>query len=204
MEGIASIIKKHIHPALSDYFSSTTFQTTGLVGTVCWILSSLFGSKLLQVIAAAIYVLPASSYYLYYRPFGIDISYTPTTKENGKRTADKVAEQRNEAHIQNGECVITFLVDISPQRDDFHLEFSTPDEVYAEFRDIPLEEHDFEYDPLTLSCGNISKRQFQVILEVFLEKDRSKAVKQYPLKVIDAESGRSMLDISIVDREKTV
>lgn len=200
MDADVPLLKKYIHPALAEYLSSVTFQATGLLGTVCWIVSSVFGSTMLQAIAASVYVVPAISYYLYYRPFGIEVSYTPTVEKNGERTADKVAEKRGEAHLRNGKCVITLLIDISDYRENFELEFRTSNEVHTEFRDIPRDEHNFSYDPLTLSGSDITTRRFQLVLEVFLEGDTSTPTDEYPLEIVDIESGRNILVITLVSR----
>lgn len=200
MDDPVATIRKHIHPALANYLSSVTFKTTGLFGTVFWILSSIFSSTLLQVAAVSIYIIPAVAYYFRFRPFGIEISYTPTVEKDGELTADKVAEERGEAHLRNGECVITFLVDISDYKDDFDLEFRTTDEICVELRDIPLEEHSFNRDPLALSATNITARRFQLVTDVFLAQGTTAPTSEYPLKVVDASSGRCIRDIKLVAR----
>lgn len=198
MGNVVATLRKHTHPALSDYLSSLTFKTSGLIGTVCWILSSVLSSTPIQIIAAGIYVVPAATYYIYYRPFGITLSYTPTVEKDGKRTADKVAEKRGEAYLRNQECTIALLVDVSEYRNSFELEFQTPKEIHAEFRDIPRKEHSFSYDPLALTGANITTRRFQIILEIFLDGDATAPTNEYPLKIVDKLSKRNLLEINLV------
>lgn len=81
--GFVSYTKNTFRPFISEYKSSQTVFVSTTIATVFWIISSILGSTVIATLALTSHLVPAAVYYYRYRPFGIQIEYTPTARKNG-------------------------------------------------------------------------------------------------------------------------
>lgn len=194
-------LKDHGWDFASDLIYSTLYQIAAGVGTVLLIASQLFGIHHFQALALIIYTLPAGIYYARYRPFGIQVTYTPTSEdEDNSLLPDKIAEEQGNAYIQNGHVTIVMMVKISDKRESFNIKFNTVEEIDLELRDTPQNEHTLNNEPLILSCDEVTTRRFPVVLEVYTSNIMKQPTSEYPLKIKDMDSGRDLLEITLVPR----
>lgn len=188
------------YPFLDEYKSSVLAWGSGIVGTVLWIASSIFGSTTIAAAAGATYFVPALGYYLAYRPFGIRVDLTPMVTGETTPTPDKVAEERGEAILRDGKCEIHGGVTISEKVDSFALQFDTPDDIRVELLDIPCEEHDFDRDSNTLVASPVSVRRFSFVILVFLVGEDQETTCEFPLRVRDEWNDRTITSIDVITR----
>lgn len=185
-------------PFINEYKSSLTVFVSTTIATIFWITSSILGSTVIATLALASHIIPAIVYYYRYKPFGIQIEYTPTAVENGVRKVDKQAESRGEAVLRNGQCTIHGLVTLSKTLNSFSLQFDSPTEIAVELRDIPRLEHKYEPDKGVLFCNDVSEFEFTFILNVFLLTESNLPIDDYPLRIIDNQSEKVLTTIRIV------
>lgn len=193
-------LRAEFRPFLSEYKSSILAWGSGLLGTVLWIASSVLSSTPVAVSAAGMYIVPAVGYYLAYRPFGIQIDFTPITTVDGEKEPDKVAESRGEAILRSGECELRGGVTISERLDSFAIQFDVPDEIRVELRDIPCAEHKYDFEENILCTDNVSVYRFSIVLLVYLEGNPDGQTNEYPLKIRDGEGGKPVQSIDLVTR----
>ena len=201
--GQRSSIKRYVadfRPFFADYKSSILAWGSGIVGTVLWIASSIFGSTAILVTAGAVYIVPAVGYYFAYRPFGINIDLTPMVNGESPVVPDKVAEGRGEAVLRGGECEIHGGVNISEKLDSFEIQFSVPDDLRVELIDIPCKEHQYERESNTLSVSTISVRRFSFVLLVYLVGEEDGMTHEFPLRIQDKMNDRTIETIDVVTR----
>lgn len=191
-------IRNHLLPFLREYKDSVVAYTTNALAGIAWIASSAFGRPSLMYLALGLHTLPASVYYAKNRPYGIEIDVTPTIETDGGREPDKIAEQNGEAILRNRRGTLHSAVDISDYRDHFSLVVDTPSEVRAEFRTAPRREHNISRDPLTLEGEDISDREFQLVIELFLLDSGSSGSDRFQIAIMDGHSGRSLDEIKLV------
>jgi hypothetical protein len=187
-------------PFLAEYKSSILAWSSGIVGTLLWISSSIFGSTAIAATAGAVHIVPAVGYYLAYRPFGIEADLTPMVNGGSSAAPDKVAESRGEAILREGECEIHGGVSISGKRDSFEIRFEVPDDLRLELLDIPCEEHRFDRDSNTLSASSVTVRRFSFVVYVYLVGEEDGMTHEYPLRIRDRANDRAIETIDIVTR----
>lgn len=187
-------------PFLAVYKSSILAWSSGIIGTLLWILSSVFGSTIIAATAGAIHVVPAVGYYLAYRPFGVVIDLTPMVNGESSAAPDKVAEGRGEAILREGKCEIHGGMSISEKRDSFKIQFEVPDDLRLELLDIPCEEHTFDRDSHTLAASEVTVRRFSFVVFVYLVGDGDGMTHEFPFRIRDEANGRTIEAIDIVTR----
>jgi|AntDeeMetagen285_2_1112576.scaffolds.fasta_scaffold02496_5 hypothetical protein len=193
-------LRAEFRPFLSEYKSSILAWGSGLLGTILWIASSVLSSTPVAVSAAGMYIVPAVGYYVAYRPFGIQIDLTPITTVDGEKEPDKVAESRDEAILREGECELRGGVTISERLNSFIIQFSVPDDIRIELRDIPCSEHDYDAEKNILRADDVSVYRFSIVLLVYFEEYVDGQTYEYPLKIRDGEDGKSIQSIDLVTR----
>ncbi len=193
-------IRHHLLPFLREYKESVVAYTTNTLAGIAWIASSAFGRPLLMYLALGLHTVPASVYYAQNRPYGIEIDVTPTVETREGREPDKIAEHNGEAVLRNRRGTLHSAVEISNYRDHFSIVVESPLEVRAEFRTAPRREHDIDRDPLTLIGEDISDREFQLVIELFLLDSGSSVNDQYQMAILDGHSGRTLEEVQLVPR----
>lgn len=193
-------LRAEFRPFLSKYKSSILAWGSGVIGTVLWIASSVLSSTPIAVSAAGMYVIPAVGYYLAYRPFGVQIDLTPIGTVDGEKEPDKVAESRGEAILRDGKCEIRGGITISEQLDSFAIQFDVPNDIRVELRDIPCREHDYDHKGNVLRADDVSVYRFSIVLLVYLEEHVDGQTYEYPLKIRDAEGGKTVQSMDLVTR----
>lgn len=187
-------------PFLNDYKASILAWGSGIIGTILWISSSIFGSTTIAATAGAIHIVPALGYYLAYRPFGIEIDLTPMVNGESTTAPDKVAEGRGEAILREGKCEIHGGVNISEKLDSFEIQFEVPDDLRLELLDIPCEEHTFDRDSNTLAASEVTVRRFSFVVFVYLVGEEDGMTHEFPLRIRDEANDRTIETIDIVTR----
>lgn len=193
-------IRNHLLPFLKEYKDSVAAYTTNALAGIAWIASSAFGQPSLMYLAIGLHTVPASVYYAHNRPYGLTIDVTPTVGNGEGREPDKIAEQNGEATIRNRRGTLHAAVDISDYRDCFALVVDIPSEIRAEFRTKPRREHNIERDPLTLIGEDISDREFQLVIELFLLDSDTPESDRYQMALLDGHSDRTIEEIKLVPR----
>ncbi|MWG34617.1 hypothetical protein [Halomarina oriensis] len=192
--------KAEIRPFLSEYKSSIIAYASGVVGTLLWILSAIFGQTIIAGLAVAAYVLPLLAFYLAYGPFGIEVGLTPMTTGDGGKVPDKVAESRGEVILRDGECEIQGAIAISEKLDSFDIQFHAPDDVIVELQDIPCAEHTYDPESGTLSASSVTVRRFSIVLFVYLVGEVDGTTHEFPLKIKDAKNNWTIKSVDIITR----
>lgn len=187
-------------PFLADYKSSILAWGSGILGTVLWISSSIFGSTPIAAIAGAMYIVPAVGYFLAFRPFGIGVDLTPMVNGESTSAPDKVAEGRGEAILREGECEIHGGVKISGTVNSFELRFDVPDDLRVELLDIPCQEHNWDRESMTLAAPTVTVRRFSFVVFVYLEGEENGMTQEFPLRICDKVNGRLIESIDVVTR----
>lgn len=194
-----SALRMHIWLFMTEYLYSDLSKISAFGFTGFTALSELFGIRPLLFPALLLLVVPPYVYYNKYRPFGIQITYTPMNEpQDGNPAPDKMAEDKGNAYLQNGKCTITFMTKISEKREKFDIRLETADEIQIELRDKPRNEHNITSDPLTLSGENITTREFPVVVDVYSDCNTKQLTDRYPLKIVDVKSGRCLLEITLI------
>jgi hypothetical protein len=181
---------------LEDYRESLTLWASSLLGGANWILFSLTGCMPFVIAALGLHFVPMIPYYFIYRPFGIYIKFIPMANIDGEKRPDLRAGAADEAILDNKSVSIYLRVIISDHLEEFSLEFSTPDELVVELRDIPMTEHVLDRENNILSASNITNREFTVILDVYDVSSSSN--EAYSLKVIEEIYQRIIKTINII------
>ncbi|RZV05208.1 hypothetical protein BDK88_4231 [Natrinema hispanicum] len=133
------------------------------------------------------------------RPFGIDITCTPTHIVDGERQPDTMSEQRGIAMIQDGELVLHSTVQLSRFTNEFELYLETSAEIEAELRTIPKSEHKYDPEENVLWCEEVNEFDFPLIIEVFPKRGVAEGGRYHKLKIVDQNSGRSLVGFDILN-----
>lgn len=181
---------------LDDYRGSLTFWTSNLLGIGFWILTNYTGISPLALVALSLHFLPMLPYYHIYGPFAISMDYTPMTDGDGQREPDLRAMKAGEALLSDGKASIHVRVNISTRLDEFSLQFSTPEDLDVELRDIPMAEHVYDRDERIFSATNISNWEFTVVLDIYALSTQSG--EKYPLTIVDTLNNQPIETIDII------
>lgn len=143
----------------------------------------------------------SSLIYNYYsgRPFGIDISCTPTHIVNGSREPDKMSESRENILIQDDSTIIHGELKLSKFIQDFDIRIVPSTEIQAELQTIPRREHSYNPKDNTLSCSNVTERRFPVTVEVYPRGGVASSGRYHTLKIKDRDSSRTLTKFDVID-----
>lgn len=196
---LRDVFKYEIRPFLSYYKDTSTAWATGTISTVCWITSSILGSTILQVFAVSALLFPAAVLFTKNRPFGIQVSCTPTTVVEGQREPDKIAEDKEEVVIENGKAVISARVTIASFIDEFSIHLHSSQSLTVELRAKPRQEHTYDPSENILSCDQITERQFPMTIEIYPPIDPEIRRKHYEFEMVENKSQRKLATMDVMN-----
>ncbi|GAA0217403.1 hypothetical protein [Halobaculum roseum] len=169
---------------------------------IYWGSSTLSAGLLKTSVRLAIVGLALGSFgyvYVSERPFGVDISWTPTHIVDGTRSPDKMSETRGNALIQQSSTLIHGEIQFSKFTNGFDFQVETSSELSAEFESIPRREHDYDPESNRLKCQNMSERSFPIKLEVYPRSTAREVGRYHSLQLVDVETESVLMDVDVID-----
>lgn len=188
-----SSIFKYFKLFWESYLPTTEFKITGPVGTILWILSSIWRAEV-AIAALLVHIGPLVLHYIQNRPFGIQFSYTPVRSEGGN--PDLISADKDQAILENGSCVLVGKVDLRESLSSFSLRFESSQGITVELRDIPEREHVYQKDENILSAEEIESYQFQLVFNIY-DNLQNKTSRGF-LEIVDQQSGNLILSIELI------
>lgn len=155
--------------------------------------------NLLAILALLFIIISILYHYISGRPFGIDLSCTPTHLVDGQRQPDKIAENRDLLLLQDGSCTLHGHIQLSKLISQFNIQFSPSDEINADLRNKPKQEHTYLPQDGILKCEKVSERNFPWVLEIYSNSSVSTNDRYHKLELIDLDSNRTLARFDVID-----
>lgn len=153
----------------------------------------------LRLVAGGIFALSLIHSYYTGRPFGIDLTCTPTHHVDGDRKTDTMSERAGNILIQGDTGLVQGDVSLTRFVSDFSIKFDTSSEIRAELKAVPRSEHHYDPETNTLSCDNVSEKWFPYELEVYPATDIGKTGRYHSLKIREESTGKVLIDYQVID-----
>ncbi|MFY4811609.1 hypothetical protein ACOJIV_02730 [Haloarcula sp. AONF1] len=133
------------------------------------------------------------------RPFGIEVSCTPTHIVGGEREPDVMSEERDIAMIQDGELVLHGTVSLSQFNDEFDICLETSSEIEAELRTKPRSEQKYNPNTNVLCCDSVSEYEFPLTIEIFPSRTVADGGRYHSFAVVDQHSNRELTKFDVIN-----
>lgn len=188
-----------------DHFTDTnTYHVLSILTAIVFAGVLGFLSDLLyQVVVIAVWlvIFLVGLYQVYRtgRPFGINVSCTPTHLVNGDREPDKSSEQRGNILIQNNSTKIHGQVELTRFNNSFDIYFDSSSEINVELETVPRREHSYDPERSRLSCRNVSDYQFPIKLVIYPMDTVERAGRYHSLMIRDGNTDRVISEFEVID-----
>lgn len=156
-------------------------------------------SGTLNLLAVVLIALSLGFVYVSGRPFGINISWTPTHSVNGTREPDTASEKRGNILLQEDTNKLHGQVELSRLTRSFELEFDGSDGVDIELESIPNSEHEYDPKENVLKCSSVSEYQFPMKVNAYPGREVSQAGRYHSLKIRDKQSDRVLQEFDVIN-----
>jgi len=133
------------------------------------------------------------------RPFGVEISCTPTHLVKGDRKPDKLSENRGNILIQNQSTKVHGEIQLAALNGNFDIIFEPSSEIGVELETKPRKEHSYDPDQNKLSCENVSDRRFPIKLDVFAKGEVETAGRYHSLTIKDGKTDHPLTKFDVID-----
>jgi hypothetical protein len=137
--------------------------------------------------------------YLNGRPFGIEVSCTPTHIVDEDREPDMESDDRDIALIQNGELVLHGNVRLSKFHEEFSICLDTSSEIEAELRTIPRKEQEYDLANNSLSCNDVSEYEFPLTIEIFPNRTVADGGRYHSFAIVDQDSNQKITEFDVLN-----
>jgi len=137
--------------------------------------------------------------YLTGRPFGIDISCTPTHLVNGERRPDVPSENRGNVLLQDSSNKIHGEVELSKLTQSFELEFDDSSGINVELENTPRAEHEYRPDENVLECESVSDYSFPIKIGVYPVQGVEEVGRYHSFCIRDRRSGRVLKEFDAIN-----
>lgn len=188
---------------VSHFLDSTTGDFSTVIASVLFGVSGIFPNsglqKPLRIVALLIFVLALVYIFIDGRPFGVDVTFTPTHLVDGEREPDTMSENAGVVLIQNEPTLVYGTIKLSKFTRGFKFKFSTRRDTRVELQMKPRKEHQYDPSENILECDSPSDRSFPVKFEIYPVDDISSRGRYDYLKLKDESTGKALLEYQIID-----
>jgi len=142
-----------------------------------------------------------SAVYVFYtgRPFGVEVSLTPTHLVDGTREPDVPSKNRDIVLLQEEENKIHGEVELSRLTRSFELEFAASSGINVELEATPRNEHEYLPKQNILECDSVSEFSFPLKIGIYPARGVNEVGRYHTLKVYDNRSGRILRQFDAIN-----
>lgn len=177
------------------YFALTVAPFLFALGGVLPVTYSLIAHGLAVVFFVASFVVAA----VRGRPYGIEISCTPTHCVNGSREPDKPSENRGNILLQEETNKLHGEIEVSNVTNSFDLRFETTDGINVELESTPRSEHDYDPAESRLCCEAVTEHTFPIKILLIPSGSTSELGRYHALAIVDEQTGKVLERYDAID-----
>lgn len=199
VDSILLVLQKYISHYRGTNLGYASVTTAGILFGISGIATSADIQIALRGTGGLVFALSLVYGYSTGRPFGLDISCTPTHVIKGERQPDKMSESRSNILIQGDSTIIHGEIQLSKFTQKFNIKFEPSSEIGVELQATPRREHKYNPDKNTLTCSDVTEREFPITLEVYPRGDVATSGRYHMLDIRDGDGGRVLDGFDVID-----